>query len=53
MRKAPVLIIGGGPVGLSLSLLLSRLGVPSLLVESARHEPVALGPRHFALGPRH
>ncbi len=33
MRKAPVLIIGGGPVGLSLSLLLSRLGVPSLLVE--------------------
>ena len=33
MRKVPVWIIGGGPVGLSLSLLLSRLGVPSLLVK--------------------
>jgi putative polyketide hydroxylase len=29
----PVLIVGGGPVGLSASILLSRLGVHSLLVE--------------------
>src|SRR5512142_660173 len=31
--KIPVLIIGGGPIGLSMSLLLSRHGVRSLLVE--------------------
>lgn len=29
----PVLIVGGGPVGLMMSCLLSRHGVPSLLVE--------------------
>jgi 2-polyprenyl-6-methoxyphenol hydroxylase-like FAD-dependent oxidoreductase len=29
----PVLIVGGGPVGLCTSLLLSRFGVSSLLVE--------------------
>ena len=34
--QLPVLIVGGGPVGLFTSLLLSRYGVPSLLVE--RHE---------------
>ena len=32
----PVLIVGGGPAGLTASLLLSRLGVPSLLVERRR-----------------
>ena len=31
--RVPVLIVGGGPVGMYLSLLLSRYGVPSLLVE--------------------
>ena len=34
--QLPVLIVGGGPVGLFTSLLLSRYGVSSLLVE--RHE---------------
>jgi len=32
MIETPVLIVGGGPVGLTLSLLLSRAGVQSLLV---------------------
>lgn len=31
--EVPVLIVGGGPVGLSASILLSRFGVNSLLVE--------------------
>jgi 2-polyprenyl-6-methoxyphenol hydroxylase-like FAD-dependent oxidoreductase len=31
--EVPVLIVGGGPAGLSMSVLLSRLGVSSLLVE--------------------
>ena len=32
-RRVPVLIVGGGPVGLYASALLSSYGVPSLLVE--------------------
>lgn len=32
MNEVPVLISGGGPVGLTLALLLSRLGIKSLLV---------------------
>lgn len=39
----PVLIIGGGPVGLSASLLLARSGVRSLLVE--RHGRTSVFPR--------
>ncbi|AUG76409.1 hypothetical protein CFP65_1517 [Kitasatospora sp. MMS16-BH015] len=34
--KTPVLIVGGGPVGLTLSLLLSGYGVDHLLVEARR-----------------
>ena len=33
MREVPVLIVGAGPVGLTTSILLSRMGVPTLLVE--------------------
>ena len=33
IEKVPVLIVGGGPTGLMLSVLLSRFGVESLLVE--------------------
>lgn len=38
-----VLIVGGGPVGLAMSVLLSRLGVESLLVE--RHSTTARHPK--------
>ena len=33
MANTSVLIVGGGPAGLTLSLLLSRLGVPHILVD--------------------
>ncbi|MGW4591360.1 FAD-dependent monooxygenase [Amycolatopsis thermoflava] len=33
MIEVPVLVVGGGPVGMSLALLLDRFGVESLLVE--------------------
>ncbi len=43
MIDVPVLIVGGGPVGLSASILLSRLGVRSRLVE--RRAGTALHPK--------
>ena len=43
MLDIPVLISGGGPVGLTASLLLSQHGVRSLLVE--RHPGTALTPK--------
>jgi len=43
MKTVPVLIVGGGPVGLITSILLSRLGVASHLVE--RHPGTALHPK--------
>jgi putative polyketide hydroxylase len=46
----PVLIAGGGPVGLSASLMLSRLGVPSLLVE--RHPGTSLHPKARGINAR-
>jgi putative polyketide hydroxylase len=41
--EIPVLIVGGGPVGLCASILLSQHGVPSLLVE--RHTGTSLYPK--------
>lgn len=46
----PVLIIGGGSVGLSAALFLSSLGVPSVLVE--RHDTISVHPRAWGWYPR-
>ena len=46
----PVLIVGGGPVGLTASYLLSRLGIHSLLVE--RHPGTAIHPKARGINPR-
>jgi putative polyketide hydroxylase len=50
MLEVPVLISGGGPVGLTASLLLSRHGVRSLLVE--RHPSTALTPKARGINAR-
>ncbi|HEU5322863.1 MAG TPA: FAD-dependent monooxygenase, partial [Methylomirabilota bacterium] len=50
MLDVPVLIVGGGPVGLTASLLLSRLGVASLLVE--RHPGTSVHPKARSLNAR-
>lgn len=39
-RQAPVLIVGAGPIGMAVALLLARWGVPSLLLEARpAHDP--------------
>jgi putative polyketide hydroxylase len=48
--EVSVLIVGGGPVGLSASLLLSRHGVGSLLVE--RHPGTSVHPKARGLNVR-
>lgn len=48
--KVPVLIIGGGIVGLSASLCLSRYGIHSLLVE--RHSGTSIHPRARSVNAR-
>jgi 2-polyprenyl-6-methoxyphenol hydroxylase-like FAD-dependent oxidoreductase len=50
MLDIPVLISGGGPVGLTASLLLSQHGVKSLLVE--RHPGTALTPKARGINAR-
>src|SRR5580704_6571573 len=50
MLDIPVLISGGGPVGLTASLLLSQHGVRSLLVE--RHPSTALTPKARGINAR-
>ena len=50
MKSVPVLIVGGGPVGLAASFLLSRQGVDSLLVE--RHPGTAIHPKARGINAR-
>jgi len=50
MKEAPVLIVGGGPVGLTASLMLSRLGIESLLIE--RHPGTAIHPKARGINAR-
>ncbi|HXJ48279.1 MAG TPA: FAD-dependent monooxygenase, partial [Candidatus Acidoferrum sp.] len=48
--EVPVVVVGAGPAGLMTSLLLSRYGVGSLLVE--RHPEVSLLPRALGINVR-
>src|SRR5262245_62034431 len=50
MEEIPVLIVGGGPVGLTASMLLSRAGVRSLVVE--RHPGTAVHPKSRGINAR-
>jgi 2,4-dichlorophenol 6-monooxygenase len=47
----PVLIAGGGPVGLTMALLLARQGVPSLVVER-RAPRLSSAPKAHVINPR-
>jgi len=50
MIDVPVLIVGGGPVGLTASALLSQHGVRSLLAE--RHPGTAILPKARGINAR-
>jgi len=50
MKQVPVLIVGGGPVGLTASTLLSQAGIQSLLVE--RHPGTAVHPKARGINGR-
>src|SRR5215469_8255655 len=50
MKDVPVVIVGGGPVGLTASILLSQAGIGSMLVE--RHAGTAAHPRARAINGR-
>ena len=50
MQEVPVLIVGGGPVGLTASILLSRQGIASLQVE--RHPGTAILPKARGINAR-
>ena len=50
MNDVPVIIVGGGPVGLTASILLSQAGIGSLLVE--RHAGTAVHPKARAINGR-
>lgn len=48
--RVPVAIVGGGPVGLTASILLSRLGVDHVLLE--RHPGTSVHPKAIGLNQR-
>jgi 2-polyprenyl-6-methoxyphenol hydroxylase-like FAD-dependent oxidoreductase len=48
--SAPVLVVGGGPVGMLTALLLARRGVPSLLVD--RYATRLEAPKAHVINPR-
>lgn len=48
--RVPVVIVGGGPVGLTASILLSRLGVDHVLLE--RHPSTSVHPKAVGLNQR-
>src|SRR5258708_17752112 len=50
MPEVPVLIVGGGPVGLTASLLLSKRGIRNLVVE--RHPGTAIHPKARGINAR-
>jgi putative polyketide hydroxylase len=50
MKQVPVVIVGGGPVGLTASILLSQAGIRSMLVE--RHADTAVHPKARAINGR-
>ncbi|MFT3802117.1 MAG: FAD-dependent monooxygenase [Burkholderiaceae bacterium] len=50
MIETPVLIVGGGPVGLTASIYLSHFGIDSLLVD--KHPGTAILPKARALNAR-
>src|SRR5262245_37161061 len=50
MKDVPVVIVGGGPVGLTASILLSQAGIRSLLVE--RHPGTAVHPKARVINAR-
>src|SRR5262245_27326162 len=49
-KEAPVLIVGGGAVGLSLALMLGRLGQAPLLI--GRHPGTSIHPRARGINVR-
>jgi len=48
--QVPILIVGAGPTGLASSILLSRFGVPSLVVE--RHPSTSIHPKATGISTR-